>query len=421
LKRVLCCAFILFTLLSGLPAAEEPAPHIPEKARSADAFVDSLGVNVHLGYSDTVYYRFEELIKPKLLELGIRHVRDGLRLDRKDVIARLTILAENGIRSDLLVNPKEAVAIAKALKKSVLTVEGRNEPDHGNGWEAAARDENKALYAAIKADPETANIPVVVSGMANTRDSAAKLAASGLTSESLDFGNMHSYPGGLNPVSGGWGIPLTKAIEQERKVCGDKPIICTESGYHNRLEEKGHPGVSEAAAAKYLPRLFFTYFNRGIVRTFSYEFIDGKPDPKNEDIERHFGMLHNDGSPKPVFTAVKRLIALLKDPGEPLTPGALDYTLSGETKNVEHALLQKRDGRFFLVLWLEVVSFDTKAKQDLAVAPHEVVVKFAAPIAKVTIHKPSSATEPVATFAATGEIKVSVPDELLVIEIAPGK
>ena len=388
-----------------------------EKARSADAFVDSIGVNIHLGYSDTVYHKFDEIVKPRLLEAGIRNVRDGLRADRKDVIEKLNTLAESGIRSDLLVNPKEAVALIKALKKSVRTVEGRNEPDHGQGWEAAARDENKALFAAVKGDAETKDIPVIVSGMANTRDSAVKLAASGMSAESLDFGNMHSYPGGLNPVSGGWGIPLTKAIENERKVCGEKPIICTESGYHNRLEEKGHPGVSEAAAAKYLPRLFFTYFNRGITRTFSYEFIDGKPDPKNEDIERHFGMLHNDGSPKPVFTAVKNMIALLKDPGDAFEAKTLDYSLSGETKNVEHALLQKRDGRFYLVLWLEVVSFDTKAKQDLAVAAQEVVVKFKTPVVKATPYRPSSSVVPDATAIAPKEMKVSVPDEVLVIEV----
>ncbi|HEX8539002.1 MAG TPA: hypothetical protein VF664_16145, partial [Cystobacter sp.] len=45
-------------------------------ARSADAFVDSVGVNIHLHYTDKVYAQaYSTIIKPRLQELGIRHVR----------------------------------------------------------------------------------------------------------------------------------------------------------------------------------------------------------------------------------------------------------------------------------------------------------------------------------------------------------
>ncbi|MBV9334508.1 MAG: hypothetical protein JO243_01345, partial [Solirubrobacterales bacterium] len=47
-------------------------------AREADAFVDSVGINTHLHYQGTVYdTAFKTIIRPKLLALGIRHVRDG--------------------------------------------------------------------------------------------------------------------------------------------------------------------------------------------------------------------------------------------------------------------------------------------------------------------------------------------------------
>ena len=48
-----------------------------ESARPADAFVDYVGVNTHLGYSDTTYGDYEGILKPRLLELGVRHIRDG--------------------------------------------------------------------------------------------------------------------------------------------------------------------------------------------------------------------------------------------------------------------------------------------------------------------------------------------------------
>ncbi len=39
-----------------------------ETARPADAFVDFVGVNTHLGYSDTTYADYEGIVKPRLLE-----------------------------------------------------------------------------------------------------------------------------------------------------------------------------------------------------------------------------------------------------------------------------------------------------------------------------------------------------------------
>ena len=56
---------------------------------------------------------------------------------------------------------------------------------------------------------------------------------------------------------------MERAITEAKKVSGDKPILVTECGYHNRVENQGHPGVTALAEAKYLPRLLFVYFNRG--------------------------------------------------------------------------------------------------------------------------------------------------------------
>ena len=44
----------------------------------ADAFVNSVGVNVHLHYNDTLYYDNFPLVRSRLQELRVRHVRDGL-------------------------------------------------------------------------------------------------------------------------------------------------------------------------------------------------------------------------------------------------------------------------------------------------------------------------------------------------------
>jgi hypothetical protein len=50
-------------------------------------------------------------------------------------------------------------------------------------------------------------------------------------------------------------------------------------------------------------------------------------------------------------------LALLKDVSFP-QPGKLNYTLAGQTQNVNHLLLQKSNGTFYLAIWLAVQSAD---------------------------------------------------------------
>ena len=419
--RILKCLLVIGFISRAVAAESSATPPAPINASMADAFVDTIGVNIHLGYNDTVYKEYEKLLKPRLIELGLRHIRDGVRANRKDVLDKLNDLAKSGIKSNLLVRADEAVAIAKACPDSVESFEGRNEPDGKPGWEAQILIEQKALYEAVKGDEATKKFPVLVSPMANTRDSALKLAKAGSVLEFLDYGNTHSYPGGMNPISGGWGISLDKAIENERAVSGQKPIICTETGYHNRLEQKGHPGVSELAAAKYQPRLLLTYFQKGFTRCYLYEFFDLKPDPDNTDIERHFGQLHNDGSPKPAFIAVKNMIALLKDPGPAFEPKPLDFSLNDSSKTLRRELFQKRDGRYYLALWQEVVSYDTKEKKDLEVAPKEVTLKLGVPVEKAVWYTPSSSADAKQTWEKTGSVTLKVTDEVSFVELTPTK
>lgn len=387
--------------------------------RAADAFVHSIGVNTHLGYSDTIYRRYDDVIRPRLAELGVRQIRDGLRADRKDVIRKLNDLATLGIRSDLLLAPEEAVGIVKAARASVLAVEGQNEPDTHPDWEPNARARQSAIYRAVKGDPETAAIPVLVSGMANTRDAPGRL---GPLVDALDLGNTHCYPGGLAPAgSGGWGISLTRALDEAHKVCGTKPLVATETGYHNRTAERGHPGVSETATAKYIPRLLLEYFDRGIVRTYLYEFADERSDPEMKDMEQHFGLIRVDGAPKPAFVTLRNLIAVLRDPGPAFAPNDFAFTLEGDTKDMRHLLLARRDGAFDLAVWLEVPSYDVKTRKDLSVAPRELALRTGRALAEVEVYHPGQSPRPASRLDAPRIVHVRVDDDLLVIRLKPAR
>jgi hypothetical protein len=212
---------------------------------------------------------------------------------------------------------------------------------------------------------------------------------------------------------------MERAIAEGRKVSGDKPILVTECGYHNRMEEQGHPGVSEAAEAKYLPRLLFVYFNRGMTKAYKYELLDLKPDPGFTDMERHFGLVRTNGTPKPSFHALKNLLHLLADPGPATQAGSLAFQISGSTNDLHHTLLRKRDGTFWLALFQEAVSYDAKTRRDLDVPAVTVTLKLPWSAPTLRLFRPNVSTDPTERIAGASEVNLAVSDEVLLVEIKP--
>jgi hypothetical protein len=384
-----------------------------EAAKPADALVDSIGVATHLGYTDTSYGDYAGIFKPRIQESGIRHIRDGTDLSNTEVIAKLNDLAAIGVKSTLLTDPRkpasEAVAVMKATKPSVEAVEGPNEVNifYGDLFPEAIRTYQRDLYTAIKSDPATAALPVLAPSLAYGREDSAKLGP-----VPCDLGNIHSYPGGQLPDAG---IDLRAADD----VCPGKPVMATETGYNTAVNAtSGQRGVSEAAAAKYMPRVYLEHFIRGVRRTFAYEFLDEKPNPDLTDPEQHFGMVRNDGTPKASFTAIKNLIALLADPGAAFTPGTLGYTLSGNTTNLRHTLLQKRDGTYYLVLWLNARSYNLDTNTDAAVPTQSITLTFDGKFRPATTYRPSSGTN-ATNVGGSQTLTLDVPDEPLVLKLTP--
>jgi hypothetical protein len=176
--------------------------------------------------------------------------------------------------------------------------------------------------------------------------------------------------------------------------------------------------VTEAVQGKYIPRLFLESFNLGVPRTFSYELIDQKADPNNS--EHNYGLLRSDGTPKPAYTTLKNLIGLLNDPQPVPTPpiiatptplGALNYAIGGTAQNVHHTLLQKSNGDFYLVLWLEVPSTDQTASQS-------VTLNFNTALGQAITYTPNQSIAPVAVYAAPTQLTLNVTDAPLVVQLS---
>ncbi|CAA9584042.1 CBM51 [uncultured Synechococcales cyanobacterium] len=390
--------------------APSPTPGPPlnsqtgEQAKSADSFVDSIGVTTHLRYTGTSYSNYSGIIKPRLQELGVRHIRDGGK--DKAFFDKLNDLATIGIKSTLVMDPRDgtqpqdAVTIAKSIPKSLEAVEGPNEWDmnrgltyKGQSFPNGLRNYQNELYKAINSDPATANISVLTPSLAGPGN-ADKLEPL----DAFDKGNIHYYVGGEKST---WGLD-NYVLPQIRELTENKPLVVTETGWSNAA-------ISQQAEAKYVPRLYLEHFNRGIERTFLYEFI--KQRQQDNSYEGSWGILNPDGSPQPAFKALKNLIDLVEEPGAGrFTPGKLDYKLSGAMTGVNHTLLQKSNGKFNLILWQ-----DDEAGNN---PDQSVTLTLNQPISSAKTYLPLNSTEATNSYSKPTNINLKVPDHPLVVELS---
>jgi F5/8 type C domain len=177
--------------------------------------------------------------------------------------------------------------------------------------------------------------------------------------------------------------------------------------------------------AKYLARLIFEAFNRGFARVFLGAITDRSDDEQAMDDQRivHFGAVASDfvlndgltrfeGTPKPSFTGTSNLVAILADPGAAFATGSLTYRIDGAPETLHHTLLQKRDGTFFLALWLEIPSTDAKVALPI-------IVRFPSAVAQVTTLVPQESSGPINQLKEVSALALDVSDQVTLVQIAP--
>ena len=406
----------------------------------SDKFVSSVGVATHFTYWDLLPYGNN--VNQTLTAIkagGFRFIRDGLSVNTDQgsnnrywgVLKQLT---QQGIKLVLVTQPTYLgnnrfdsppynnqsnvdTAVNRIGASGILAFEGPNEVDNNNGfwggipaYGANTKAYMRAMYTRVK------QIAPSVSVIGLTTTSAYGSSFIGDISSYMDAGTLHPYPDG--------GVPTASLAGTEGALAvlngAHKPWWVTETGYYtapHATQNVYQPGVSEQAQAKYATRLYLDYFNAGIVHTSIYEIADEHVN--QADAESNYGLLHNDGSPKPAYTALKNLLSLLADPGPTFTPSTtLGYSLAGTTSTIRQSLFQKRDGRFYLVLWNDVSVYNTSGKTDVANSAVQVAVQFTSQPHAITRYQPlvsaSGTTVPVSSTVA-----VSVTDNPVILEITP--
>ncbi len=354
-------------------------------AVDARAFVDTIGINTHLFYVQTSYGDYA-MVRRRLRELGVRHIRDGFDPDHtQSFFERVNDLAAAGIKSTLIACRVESPGVPWAIyvkdaktrvRSSLDALEGVNEPDlvaAGTDWVGSARLCQRQMHQQAKNRRFGPPLRVPVLGPAIQAGAVQRL---GDISDRADGGTMHPYSGGRRPSRPGeYGFASQMASVRRYQFGGARaPVYATETGYHDAMNTTStHAPASQRAIAIYMPRLFLEHAKAGVKRTFAYELVDEHPDPALADVELNYGLFESDWSYKPSATALRNTIALLDSPRR--SPRRrLRYSLSrtadpdgaGPRGAVRDMLLQKADGSYWLALWQDSTVWDENARTDIS-------------------------------------------------------
>jgi hypothetical protein len=406
----------------GSPAAAQDVNALhTEQAHTAQSFVDSIGINVHLSYHDGPYGKYDQ-ITPLLRNLGVRHLRDGISAGQDDVCREDRTLAASGMKFDYITQANPTAqglsGWASCVGPSIEAYEGLNEYDisHPAGdanWATTVQNAQKALYRTVKGDPSLAHLAVVAPSLTSQQ----AYRAVGDLSAFIDAGNMHDYTAGHNPGTTGWGAggygSLAYNISAARLLDGNKPVESTETGYATATTRGG---LDAATQAKYVPRLFLEHFNAGVPRTYEYELVDEGGPPFGD-----FGLVYGSLSPKPSYNALASLIALLRDDGagNTRTHARLRYALDGDTSSIHHTLLAKRDGSLYLALWVEAASYDSATLAPLTVRPRDLTLRVETPLRSATVYRYDSDEHLRPSPLDPHAMRLSVNDQVSIVQLVP--
>jgi hypothetical protein len=357
LLRWLPIALLGCALIVRLPlAAEEATP--------ASNFVESVGVNIHLHYQDTAYADFPQ-VERALRDLGVHHLRDGLVLTQwQPYYDRLNALGRDGFKVDLIGAPgqpeSELAAFPRRIPGVMEAIEGPNELDQsGVDWLMRLDAEMSALA------PVAAHEKLLLVAPSLTQPNSFTMAV-GIT-PSGTLGNLHNYWSGRNPGTAGWGDNGYGSYEYQLRLAHQawpgKPLWTTETGYV--MDPALPQGIPENIAARYTVRLLLEQYLHGIERTYLYELLD--TEIPAQGVHDRYGLCRSDFEPKPAFIAVRSLLHMLDEPAGATIYRNLNLQLTGAPSTLHHMLINKRNGEFYLLLWLEQQGYDVDRKVELPV------------------------------------------------------
>jgi hypothetical protein len=400
---------------------------------SADAFLSSLGVNIHVdqGVSGASY------IGP-LRYLGVRNIRDGGRNSSQiELISR-----QSGVRLDLVGEGdlEATIKTGKALAASgaLMAFEGPNEPNNfpityngqsggGAGSWAPVAQFQEALYRTVKSDPDLQMYPVFAVSEAGAETDNVGLqfltiptGAGAIFPDGTryaDYANPHNYVTSTRKMyidnqawnaadpalAGPWdGLVGEYGVTWRNHFHGytseqllTLPRVTTETGWDSVSDIGG-----ERTQGTLLVNTYLAQFKRGWRYTFIYQLRDGEGGTGNQ------GLFNSNSTPKPAATYIHNLTTILADKTPAASLGTLNYSIIDEPATVHDLIIQKSTGTFELVVWDENVRGSDNVRINLGRT-----------YAVVNIYDITASTSPIQTITNVDSVSLNLNDHALIVEI----
>ena len=325
----------------------------------ADSLVDIVGTNLHLGFCDT-YSNYCNgnygLMKQYLIAAQIRHYRDEASVVNYWPNNRFIDLANTGIHEDAVFTSDETPAGLESFLRfnpTAESIEGPNEVNLAN--DPKYPNDIITLMGTLAPIVHQHGLPLLGPSIAWINASINQYLPLAPISSQIDYGNLHDYFTGRNPGTIGWGGywgptrygSIAASVLVDSAIAGSKPAVSTETGWADY--NAGYAGTTPPdIIARYEPRLFLEHFRAGVHRVFQAQFLNFGSD--------HFattGLIDFNMQPKAAYYALKNYMTTLTDPGPGFSPKPLALQLNGIDSSVHQLLMEKRDGTYWLALWVE--------------------------------------------------------------------
>ena len=367
-----------------------------ETARKSDDLVNFVGVNASFNGTDANWQRTLAALRA----LGVRHVRDGAVTGAPETFFdRHATAGAMGVKSIFTASHGTSVSTLERFAGRVSgDIEGLEAPSDLDAssdlsWVRDLRSDVNAVHTSAKA----LGLPSVGPTMA----SAAAYSSLGNLSGLEDYAGLGSLPCVDEPSS-----PTCASVKQMEASLTSQPFVVT--GTTPATASQLPPSV----AALYLPRVLLEEWNAGAKRTY------------RADLElastSDFALLDQNGAETPAFRALSGLVSLLADGSSgTFQPGSLAYRISGVDSSVHHALFQKSDGSFYLALWVDAPSYDTKTRKMLTVPGQVAKLETAEPMAMSTYEFDETGNVTGSTATLSTPQMVPVSDRMLVVTLTP--
>jgi hypothetical protein len=390
-------------------------PGVPQTFRAGD-FLDSLGVNVHVEYTDGKYGNISDVVGD-LAYTGITHVRDATLNAANQGQASYAVLAEAGLKFDLIFLgsniPTSFSLLDKFIEAHPGAVDALEGPNEINNWPitynglkglSAALAYQASLYKAAMADPLLQGAEIY-----NFTDVS-------MHSAPATANNLHAYvPGGAQPHD-----HLAAVLKAQLAAECGKAVVDTETGYPTLTNAAHTSGVDARTQAKLTLNLLFDSFQLGYQRTYIYQLLDAYPDPKGTNADAHFGIFDFSNHAKPLATGLHNLTTLLRDPGSDSTSfqtAPLKVRLDGLPSTGHSLLFEKSNGDYDLAIWNEPTIWHDTSHRPMRAQPSTVVVKFTAPFESATVYDPLAGASPVQSVRDSQLLQVGLTDHPVIVAI----